>query len=130
MDTIANFLSQIRNAYLANHQELETDWSKMRESLAKLLVKEGYVKAVKVKKVGQVKRKLIIDLKYDQANRPMITKIKRVSKPGRRVYASVDKIPVTLGGMGTTILSTSQGLMTGEKAKKENLGGEIICQIY
>ena len=130
MDTVANFLSQIRNAYLANHQQVETDWSKLREALAKLLVKQGYLKGVKTKKIDKTKKSLIVDLRYDKQQRPMVTKIKRVSKPGRRVYTTVDKIPVTLGGVGITVLSTSQGLMTGEEAKKENLGGEIICQIY
>ena len=130
MDTVANFLSQIRNAYLANHQEVTTDWSKLRQALAELLVKQGYLKGVKTKKVDKTKKSLVIDLRYDNQDRPMVTKIKRVSKPGRRVYTTVDKIPVTLGGVGTTILSTSQGLMTGQKARKENLGGEIICQIY
>lgn len=130
MDTIANFLSQISNAYLANHQKVETGWSKLRQALAELLAEEGYVKDVKVEKVDKTKKKLVIDLRYDKENRPIITKIKRVSKPGRRVYTAVGKIPVTLGGIGTTILSTSKGLMIGEKAKKENLGGEIICQIY
>ncbi len=130
MDTVANFLSQIRNAYSANHQKVEADWSKLRQALAELLVEEGYVEDVKVEKIDKTKKKLVINLRYDKENRPMVTKIKRVSKPGRRVYTTVDKIPVTLGGVGTTILSTSKGLMIGRKAKKENLGGEIICQIY
>lgn len=130
MDTVANLLSQIRNAYQAHHDQIETNWSKLRQALAELLAKEGYVNDVKVEKVDKIKKKLVIKLRYDKQNRPMITKVKRVSKPGRRVYTTVDKIPVTLGGMGTTILSTSKGLMIGQKARKENLGGEIICQIY
>ncbi len=130
MDTIGNILSQIYNAYIANHQEVETDWSKFREALVNLLVKEGYLKGVKVKKVDKVKKKMIIALQYDSKDRPIVTKIKRVSKPGRRVYATANKIPITLGGTGTTILSTSQGLMIGKEARKKNLGGEVICQIY
>jgi small subunit ribosomal protein S8 len=130
MDTVANLLSQIQNAYLASHQQVETEWSKLRQALAELLAEEGYIKDVKVEEIDKTKKKLVINLRYDKEDRPMITKIKRVSKPGRRVYTTVDKIPVTLGGMGTTILSTSKGLMNGRKAKKENLGGEIICQIY
>ncbi len=130
MDTIGDFLSQIRNAYLVGKKKVEIPWSKAREALAKLLVTEGYLGRFKVEKIDKVKRKMILDLKYDQKMCPVITGIKRISKPGRRFYTVANKIPWLLEGVGITIISTSEGLMSDKKARKKNLGGEVICQIY
>ncbi len=130
MDPIADLLSQIKNAYMAGKKEIITPWSKMRQSLVKILVKEGFLDEVKVKKDDKKRKQLVIQMAYTDQGQPVVSQIKRVSKPGRRIYTTADKIPVVLGGLGTTILSTSKGLMTDSEAKKKNLGGEVICQIY
>ncbi len=130
MDKIADLLSQIKNAGMVNKSEVKTSWSKMRQGLAELLAKEGYLDEVKVEKDDKKRKVLVIKLKYDKKGRSVITSLKRVSKPGCRIYTTADKIPVTLGGVGTTVLSTPKGLMTGSQAGKKNLGGEVICQIY
>lgn len=130
MDTIADLLSQIKNAYLAGKSEVRTGWSKMRRNLTEVIAQEGFIDEVKVKKDDKKRKQLVISLTYDDRGRPIITNIKRVSKPGRRVYTTAEKIPFVLGGKGTVIISTSKGLMTGYEARKKNLGGEIICEIY
>lgn len=130
MDPIADLLSQIKNAYMARNEEVVISWSKFRQNLLEVLEKEGYVGKIKVEKDDKKRKQLFIGLIYDDKGRPVVTEIKRISKPGRRIYTTVDKIPVILDGLGTTIISTSQGLMTGSEARKNNLGGEIICQIY
>lgn len=130
MDPIADLLSQIKNAYMAGKTEVVTPWSKIRQALVDILVKENYLDEAEVKKIDKVKKQLVIKLKYDNQDRPIVTSIERVSKPGCRVYASADKIPFSLGSVGTTIISTSKGLMTAEKARKKNLGGEVICKLY
>ena len=130
MDTVGNFLSQIRNAYLADKDEVIASYSKLRKSLADLLVKEGYLLKVETKKLKDNKANLRILLNYIDGDRPAISRIKRMSKPGRRLYATVGKIPWTLGGLGLAIVSTPKGLMTDKQARKNNLGGEIICKIY
>ncbi len=130
MDTIADLLSQIKNAYLAGKSEVRTGWSKMRRNLTEVIAQEGFIDEVKVKKDDKKRKQLVISLTYDDRGRPIVTSIKRVSKPGRRVYTTAEKIPFVLGGKGTVIISTSKGLMTGYEARKKNLGGEIICEIY
>lgn len=128
MDPIADFLSQINNAYLVKKKETETSWSKAREALAKLLVSQNYLEKFEIKGKRPVEKKLVLILKYFQ-KKPALKKIKRISKPGRKFYVSGDKIPWPLGG-GITIISTSRGLMIGKEARKKNLGGEVICQIW
>ena len=130
MDIVGNFLSQINNAYLAGKEKVKTPWSKFREALAKIILKEGYLGKVETEKVDKVKKNLVLTLKYTSDQQPIVTKIKRVSTPGRRVYLSADKLPFTFGGAGSTIISTSTGLTTAKKAKAKNIGGEVICQIY
>lgn len=109
---------------------MSTGCSKAVSSLANFLVDTGYLKKVTMEKSGEVKKNLIIVLKYGAKGLPAISKIKRISRPGRRIYSTADHIPFTLSGKGVTIVSTSLGLMSDHKARKNNLGGEIICQIY
>ncbi len=130
MDTVADLLSQIKNAYMARNQEVITPWSKFRQSLLEILEKAGYIGKVKIKKDDKKRKQLFIKLVYDDQGRPIVSQIKRVSRPGCRIYTTADKIPFVLNGLGTTVISTSQGLMTGSEARKKNLGGEIICQLY
>jgi len=130
MDTIADLLSQIKNAYMAQKLEVITGWSKMRESLLMVLASLGFIEEVKVEKNDKKRKILKVKLKYDSKGRPVLTEVKRVSKPGCRIYTTAQKIPYVLGGLGSVIISTSKGIMTGKEAKEKNLGGEIICKIY
>jgi small subunit ribosomal protein S8 len=128
-DPIADMLTRIRNGISAKKAEVLLPYSKMKHSLADILQKEGYVREVKVKETGKFKELLVV-LKYDQQGTAPIMGIKRVSKPGQRIYAPVMGIPKTNGGLGITILSTSKGLMTDKEARKQKYGGEVICQIW
>lgn len=130
MDTIADLLSQIKNAYMAGKMEVIAPWSKMRQRLSEILAEEGFIDQVKVEKNEKKQKQLILKLTYDHQGQPVVTQLRKVSTPGRRVYTTADKIPVILNGLGVTVLSTSQGLMTGSQARKKNLGGEVICKIY
>jgi len=114
---------------MAKKSEVVLPYSKFKDSLAKVLVSEGWLKSVEVKDVEGFKH-LALELKYDPQGLPVISEIKRVSKPGQRIYASRLKVPKVLGGMGTTIVSTSKGLMTDKEARKNKVGGEVVCQIW
>ncbi|RMD51791.1 30S ribosomal protein S8 [Candidatus Parcubacteria bacterium] len=127
-DPISDMLTRIRNASKVKKSVVEMPLSKMKFALAKVLEKEGYLE--KVEKVGESPRAVLkVTLKYDN-NIPAITSIKRISKPGRRVYVKTDDIPVVLSGEGIAVLSTPNGLMTNKEAKKRRLGGEIICEVF
>ncbi len=128
-DPIADLLTRLRNALMAGHEIAEIPYSKIREEIIRIMKEEGYLVGytlVEEKPVGRIK----VLLKYQRDRSPAITKISRVSKPGRRVYAGKDEIPAVLGGMGITILSTSRGLMTGKAAQRKGVGGEILCEVY
>lgn len=127
-DPIADMITRIKNALLARHVEVVVPHSKLKAAIATILEKEGYVLGVEVSK-GQPQPDIVLKLKY-VGKIPAITDVKRVSKPGRRMYSSSDKIPSTLGGFGITIVSTSRGIMTGKEARKQNVGGEVLCQIW
>lgn len=127
-DPIADMLSSIKNGYLARHQAVTVPYSQIKEKIAKILVKGGYLKQMK-KEDGSGKKKLICELSY-RAGKPTLIEAKRISKPGRKIYASWKKIPWSLSGYGITVVSTPKGLMTGKEARKKKLGGEIICQVY
>ena len=127
-DTIADMLTRIRNGYMAKKATVEVPYSKMKTEIANLLVKEGYVQAVEVKEAG-VKKSLLINLKYHQGQ-AAINKITRISKSGRRIYKASDKLPYVLSGLGEAIISTSKGIMTAKAARKNKIGGEIICYVY
>ena len=128
-DPIADFLTRIRNASLVSHPHLELPASKLKVELAKLLQKEGYIQSYQIKD-GSKYKLLRLVLKYDQEGYPVIRKIQRVSKPGLRKYSKSDTIPRVLSGAGVAVLSTSKGLMTDRQARKENIGGEILCTVY
>ena len=130
-DPIADMLTRIRNANIAMHDVTEMPASKVKEALAKILVREGYIEGYHVeddpKRPG---RKLTITLKYTPDRKRSISGIKRVSKPGLRVYTSADRVPRVLGGMGISVLSTNQGLLTDREARRKRVGGEILCQVW
>jgi small subunit ribosomal protein S8 len=128
-DPIADMLTRIRNANAVSHPSVEMPSSKLKVALAKLLKSEGFITDYSEKVEGSYKT-LSIELKYDEQNKPVISSLKRVSKPGLRSYCKAKNLPQVLGGLGIAIVSTSKGLLTDRKARKENLGGEIICYIY
>ena len=128
-DPIADMLTRIRNANTVSHATVEVPSSKLKVALAKLLKEEGFIVNYTEKVEGNFKT-LSIELKYDEHNKPVITNLNRVSKPGLRSYSKAKNLPQVLGGMGVAIVSTSKGLLTDRKARKENLGGEVLAYIY
>ena len=128
-DPIADMLTRIRNASMVGHPSVEMPSSKLKVELAKLLKEEGFITDYNVKEVGKFKV-LEITLKYDAKNKPIISKLERISKPGLRSYSKAKNLPQVLGGMGIAIVSTSKGLLTDRKARKENIGGEVLCYVY
>ena len=129
-DTIADYLTRIRNANQAGLKTVEIPISKLKKEITKILLDQGFILNYKVSE-DDVQGKIKIALKYDKiSNEPVIKKLQRVSKPGLRKYTNSQGIPRVLNGLGINIVSTSKGLMTGKKAKSENLGGEIICNVY
>ncbi len=127
-DPIADMLTRIRNATLAKKSELVLPYSKFKENLAKLLEKEGFVSTVS-EAAGKHKM-LQINLKYGPDGGGVIAGIKRISKPGQRIYLPVDKIPRTNSGYGITVVSTPKGLLTDRQARKDRVGGEVVCQVW
>ena len=128
-DPIADMLTRIRNANLVSHPTVEMPSSKLKVALARLLKEEGFITSYEEKVEGNFKT-LSIELKYDENNKPVITNLKRVSKPGLRSYCKAKNLPQVLGGLGVAVVSTSKGLLTDRKARKENLGGEVLAYIY
>ena len=130
-DPIADMLTRIRNAGTARHPQVAMPSSKMREAIAKLLKEEGFIQDYETLP-GKINSTLLIHLKYSRDRRPepVIVGLKRVSKPGRRAYCGKDDIPWVRSGLGVAILSTSKGLMTGRQARREGVGGEIICYVW
>jgi small subunit ribosomal protein S8 len=126
-DPISDMLARIRNANLALLPEVQVPHSKLKESLAKILKREGYVSECSVE--GKEKKTIKMKLKY-QGRKGVIEGLRRVSTPGLRHYVRATEIPRVLGGMGTAIVSTSQGVMSGVEARKQNLGGELLCFIW
>ena len=127
-DPIADFLTRIRNAYLAQQKEVRIPKSKLKKAMAQILVEHGYATALKEAEAG-AQGELVLELKY-VGKVPSLSEIKRISKPGRRIYTSAQKIPSVLGGYGLTIVSTSKGVMTGKQAKTQKIGGELLCQVW
>jgi len=126
-DVIADMLTRIRNALMAKHETVEIPASNTKKAIADILLKEGYVSDVKVEE--GVQGTIVITLKYD-GNKKVISGLKRISKPGLRVYVGADDIPPVLGGLGIAILSTSKGIMTGKDAKKAHQGGEVLAYVW
>jgi small subunit ribosomal protein S8 len=128
-DPIADFLTRIRNGNMVMHETVEAPSSKIKVSIAEIMKEEGYIKDYEYIQDG--KQGIIrVYLKYGPNKEKVITGIKRISKPGLRVYVKKDEIPKVLGGLGTAVISTSKGLMTDKKARKTGLGGEVICYIW
>jgi len=128
-DPIADMLTRIRNANKAMHESATMPTSRIKEDIARLLKEEGYITDFRVQD-GESFNTLTIDLKFGRNRERIITNLKRVSKPGRRVYARKDRLPRVLGGMGTAILSTSGGLITSKTAEERGVGGEVLCFIW
>ena len=130
-DPIADMLTRIRNANLAMHDAAEMPSSKVKEALAEILRKEGYIEGWDAEDdPARPGRKLTITMKYTPDRRRTIAGIRRVSKPGLRVYSAAHDVPRVLGGMGIAVLSTNQGLLTDRQARERKVGGEILCQVW
>jgi small subunit ribosomal protein S8 len=128
-DPIADMLTRIRNANSSYKTSVEMPASKMKMEIARLLKDEGYILDYALLR-GDSFDNIVVDLKYSDEKKHVISGLKRVSKPGRRVYARKDNMPKVLGGLGTAILSTSSGIMTGREAEKTGVGGEVLCFIW
>ncbi len=128
-DPIADMLTRIRNANKALHSEAAMPTSVIKVEVARILKDEGYIAGYNVVK-GESFDTLVVDLKYTEDRRRVITQLKRVSKPGRRIYAKNDKLPKVLGGLGMAIVSTSRGMMTARQAQRQGIGGEVICFVW
>jgi small subunit ribosomal protein S8 len=128
-DPIADMLTRIRNGAMARHDSVSMPASKMKLNIAKILKQEGYITGYEISGTG-VERQIKITLRYQERNKPMILGLKRMSKPGLRLYVQRNEIPRVYGGMGIAILSTSQGVVPSYKAWKQGLGGELLCYIW
>jgi small subunit ribosomal protein S8 len=128
-DPVADMLTRIRNANKALQPAVEMPTSRMKEEIARLLQEEGYIRGFRVEK-GPSFDTLVVELKFGRNRERVITDLKRVSKPGRRVYARKDRLPRVLGGMGVAILSTSRGLVTSRRAQELGVGGEVVCFVW
>ena len=128
-DPIADMLTRIRNGLAARHPKVDIPGSNVKIELARILKQEGYVANYRVATDGS-KRVLKVYLKYRPDRSPVITKMARVSKPGRRVYVDSKHIPRVIGGLGVCVLTTSKGVLTGSEARKRRIGGEVLCTVY
>ncbi len=123
-DPLSDLLTRIKNGYMANRNDVTVPWSKLKETVAQVLVKEGYLLETNVSD-----KILTMKLKYDH-KAPALTDVKRISKPSLRVYVGKNELPRVLGGLGTAVVSTPSGIMTAKEARKKGLGGEVICEIW
>jgi len=130
-DPIADLLTRVRNATRARHQKVAVPWSRLKENIVKILIEEGYLKeSKKVKATQGGGEDLVIQLKFDRENRPIISGLKRVSSPGRRVYVGAQGITPVRKGLGIHILSTPKGILVDREAQKANVGGELLCSVW
>ena len=129
-DPIADFLTRIRNALKSQHRYVDVSWSKIKQNMAEILKNLGFIESYLVKQDNNHRGTMRIFLKYSDGRLPVIQGIKRISKPGLRKYVGHSDIPRFYGGMGVSILSTSQGLMAGHEASQRKLGGELLCQVW
>lgn len=128
-DPIADMLTRIRNAHLARHEHVLIPASKLKLEIAKVLKGQGYIQKydlVDDKRHGQIR----VHLRYDQDGKPIITGLRRVSRPGMRVYVDAKRVPRVMGGLGISVLSTSRGVLTDRDARRQRVGGEVICQVW
>ncbi|MBX2995848.1 MAG: 30S ribosomal protein S8 [Bdellovibrionaceae bacterium] len=129
MDTISEFLTRIRNAGIAKHEKVDVPASKVRAGIADILANQGLIRSYKIAKDSK-QGVMRVYLKYDQDGMHAINTIQRVSRPGRRVYVKSTEIPVVRSGLGMSIISTSQGMMSDKDAQAKNLGGELVCKLW
>ena len=135
-DPIADMLSRIRNATLARHSRVDVPASNLKLEIARILESEGYIQGFRLveepaERAGRQPRQVIrVFLKYGPRGEKVISGIERISRPGRRVYIGVEEVPAVLGGLGTSILTTSRGVMTGRAARKAGVGGEVLCNVW
>ena len=135
-DPISDMLTRLRNAVTAKHTRVDLPFSRLKAEIARILQDEGYIQGYRIveepaQKAGRQARQLIrVFLKYGPHGEKVITGIERISRPGRRVYFGVDDVPQVLGGLGTSILTTSRGVMTGRAARKAGVGGEVLCNVW
>jgi small subunit ribosomal protein S8 len=128
-DPIADMLTRVRNAAQARHSTVDVPFSKVKLALAKIMEQEGYISGFDIQELGN--RKLLrLRMRFDAEKRPVLTGLRRVSRPGLRVYAGMHDIPRILGGLGTVVVSTNRGIMTGREARRRHLGGELIAEIW
>src|SRR6056297_235684 len=127
IDPIADMLTRIRNAGMANNKEAIIPFSKIKWQILQLLKKEGYI--ANVEKVQDVFLSIKVEIKYNENNKPFIRRIDRISKPGRRVYKGYKNLPIVLNGLGLAVISTSHGILTNNEARKKKIGGEVLCEI-
>jgi small subunit ribosomal protein S8 len=129
-DPVADMLTRIRNANKALHERTEMPYSKLKEQIARILKEEGYIRDFHVAENDGAHKTLVVELKYGRGRERVLTDLKRVSKPGRRVYANKERLPRVLGGMGTAIMSTSRGVCSSRTAEQNGIGGEVICFVW
>ena len=128
-DPVGDMLTRIRNGLRANHPSVKCPHSTFRASVCQELQNEGYIRGYSVEEVGNNKKELTIELKYEEGQ-PAIRELKRISKPGRRIYSKTSELQPFYNGLGVSIISTPRGVMADHRARTENVGGEIICQVY
>ena len=128
-DPVADMLTRIRNANIAGHASVDVPESKIKKNIAEILLKEGYIKGYEIVE-GETQNVIKIEMKYGANKTKVITGIKRISKPGLKVYAKANEVPKVLGGLGIAIISTSNGLITDKEARKLGVGGEVICYVW
>lgn len=128
-DPIADMLTRVRNASQARHGVTEVPFSNVKLAIAKIMEQEGYIAGFTIREDGN-RKYLVLQLKYDENRQPVVNGLRRLSRPGRRVYAGMHDIPRVLGGMGTVVISTNRGVMTGREARRRHLGGELIAEIW
>ena len=128
-DPISDLLTRIRNGLQADHDDVQLPASRLKTEIARILTEQGYVEAYSVEQ-GRVGQMLTVTLKYTEDRKPVIAGMARVSKPGRRHYVGSDEVPKVQGGMGTTIISTSRGVMTGHDARRAGVGGELVAKVW
>lgn len=129
-DPIADFLTRIRNAAQSQHRYVDVNWSKVKENIAEILKNLGFIESYLVKHESKQRGTIRLFLKYSNGRQPVIQGLKRVSKPGLRRYVGYEDIPLYYGGMGASIVSTSQGVMSGNEAKERKIGGELLCLVW
>jgi small subunit ribosomal protein S8 len=131
-DPVADFLTRLRNAAKAQHHDVKIPSSKLKRELARILKEQGYIEGYTIEppEPGRPGEQITVTLKYTQERRPVISGIQRVSRPGQRTYVDSDHIPRIQGGMGTVIISTSRGVMTGHEARQASVGGEVVARVW